>query len=255
MNAIKSIAITGKGGTGKTVIATLMIQQLADQFKDRVLAIDADSAMSLPYTLGIKVEKTVSDIRKELIGSQQAKRVLLNSGPTKMVMRNILSHGAGFDLMAMGRPEEPGCFCAVNDLLRYGIDTLISDYDIAVIDGEAGPEQLNRRVLKSIDVLLVVADMSARSLETAAGIIKVAQGYDSDVLVKKAGLVLNRVRDDRPAQEMIDKIGLDIFGWIPENRIVNEYDRAGRSLLELPPDSPCPMAVRRILEKVLSENA
>ncbi|AGA68252.1 CO dehydrogenase maturation factor [Desulfitobacterium dichloroeliminans LMG P-21439] len=253
MQAIKTIAITGKGGTGKTAIATLLIKQLAERF-DKVLAIDADSAMSLPYTLGIKVEKTVSDIRKELIGSQQAKKMLLESGPTKTVMRKILSHGEGFDLLAMGRPEEPGCFCAVNDLLRYGIDTLISDYDIAVIDGEAGPEQLNRRVLKSIDVLLVVADMSLRSLETAASIIKVAEGYDSEVRVKKAGLVLNRVREDKPAQEMLDKIGLEVFGWLPEDKSINEFDRAGRSLLELAPDSPCPRAVRTILEKILSES-
>lgn len=253
MKNLKSIAITGKGGTGKTVLATLMIKLLAERYKDKVLAIDADSAMSLPYTLGIKPDKTVSELRKGIIGSKQFQRQV-NDSPTKSIMRDILSHGEGFDLLTMGRPEEPGCFCAVNDLLRYGIDTLINDYEITIIDGEAGPEQLNRRVLRSIDVLLVVADMSARSLETAAGIIKVAQGGDNNgIQVKKAGLVLNRDRDDQPADEMLQKIGLEVFGRLPEDRTVNSFDRAGKSLLELPEDSPCLMAVREIIKKAIPD--
>ena len=252
MDKVKSIAITGKGGTGKTVVATLMIKMLAKCYRDRVLAIDADSAMSLPYTLGVNVYKTVSGVRKDLMGSQQVKKQLFEN-PTKTIMKNILAHGDGFDLLTMGRPEEPGCFCAVNDLLKFGIDSLIGDYDIAIIDGEAGPEQINRRVIKNIDLLLVVADMSARSLETAAGIMKVAQGSENEIRVKKAGLVLNRVRDDQPAKEMIDKIGLDVFGWLPEDKVLNEYDRAGKSLLELPSDSLCEIAVREMLTKIIPD--
>ncbi|GAA0182973.1 AAA family ATPase [Clostridium sediminicola] len=252
MSKVKSIAITGKGGTGKTVVATLLIRILAERYKNKVLAIDADSAMSLPYTLGTKVNKTVSELRKGLIGKDQL-RNNLNNAPTKEMMREILSHGDGFDLLTMGRPEEPGCFCAVNELLRYGIDTLLGDYEVSIIDGEAGPEQLNRRVLKSIDVLLVVADMSARSLETAAGIIKVAQGGEDGIQVKQAGLVLNRVRNDEPEEEIIKKIGLDVFGCLPEDELVNSFDRDGKSLLELPMDSACPMAVREILKKIIPD--
>ncbi|NLH02256.1 MAG: AAA family ATPase, partial [Clostridiales bacterium] len=154
MEKIKSIAVTGKGGTGKTVVSTLIIRFLAERFPGKVLAIDADSAMSLCYTTGLKVDKTVSQLRSELLGMRQA-RDQLNNGPTKDLMRTILAHGNGFDLLTMGRPEEPGCFCACNELLRFGIDTLADDYDYVVIDGEAGPEQLNRRVMKSVDCLLV----------------------------------------------------------------------------------------------------
>jgi len=208
--------------------------------------------MSLPYTLGMKVDETVSQLRKGLIGKDQLRNDLDNA-PTKELMRSILSKGDGFDLLTMGRPEEPGCFCAVNELLRYGIDALLGEYEVTIIDGEAGPEQLNRRVLKSIDVLIVVADMSARSLETASGIMKVAQGGEDGIKVKQAGLVLNRVRDDDSAEELIKKSGLEVFGRLPEDELVNSFDRDGKSLLELPIDSACPMAVREILKKIIPD--
>jgi CO dehydrogenase maturation factor len=251
MQPIKTIAVTGKGGTGKTIIATLLLKELAGRLP-RVLAIDADSAMSLPYTLGLPVQSTVSDLRKDVVGAGQWKKEM-DGQPSRSILRRLLVHGQGFDLLVMGRPEEPGCFCAVNELLRYGIDSLIEDYDLAVIDGEAGPEQLNRRVLKNIDVLLVLADMSARSLETAAGIIRVAQGREGDIRVGKAGLVLNRIRNDQPEDALIEKVGLEILGRVPEDATVNAYDRAGRSLLELPADSPVPEAVRRIVARILPD--
>ena len=252
MEKIKSIAVTGKGGTGKTVVSTLLIRLLADRFPGRVLAIDADSAMSLCYTTGLKVDKTVSNLRADLVGMRQA-RDQLNNGPTKDLMRSILAHGKGFDLLTMGRPEEPGCFCACNELLRFGIDTLAGDYDYVVVDGEAGPEQLNRRVMKSVDCLLVMADMSARSLQTAAGIISVANAGENNIDVKMTGLVLNRVRNDQPKEELLKKVGLEVFGELPEDADVNKYDRENTSLFELPLDSACPQAVIAILKKIIPE--
>ncbi len=252
MEKIKSIAVTGKGGTGKTVVSTLIIRLLAERFPGRVLAIDADSAMSLCYTTGLPVEKTVSQLRSELLGMRQA-RDELNNGPTKDLMRGILAHGKGFDLLTMGRPEEPGCFCACNELLRFGIDTLAEDYDYVIVDGEAGPEQLNRRVMKSVDCLLVMADMSARSLQTAAGIIAVAKAGENNISVGTTGLVLNRVRNDQPKEELLARVGLEVFGELPEDAEVNKYDRDNRSLFDLPIESACPQAVRAILKKLIPE--
>lgn len=252
MDKIKSIAVTGKGGTGKTVVATLLIRLLAQRYPGRILAIDADSAMSLCYTTGLKVEKTVSQLRADLLGMRQARQEL-NNGPTKSLMRTILSHGDGFDMLTMGRPEEPGCFCAANELLRYGIDTLIEDYDYCIVDGEAGPEQLNRRVMKSVDLLLVMADMSARSLQTAASIIEVANMGENNIDVKQSGLVLNRVRNDQPTEELLKKTGLEVYGQLPEDAMVNKFDREGKSLFDLPLDSPCPVAVRELIKKFIPD--
>lgn len=252
MDKVKTIAINGKGGTGKTVVATLLISLLSERYPGKVLAIDADSAMSLCYTTGLKVEKTISQLRAELVGDRQA-RAVLNNGPTKSLMKSILAHGDGYDLLTMGRPEEPGCYCACNELLRYGIDTLIDEYEYVVVDGEAGPEQLNRRVMKTVDCLLVMADMSARSLNTAKTILDVANSGENGISVGQAGLVLNRVRDDSPKDELLKKVGLEVFGEFPEDKFVNQYDRDEKSLFELPIDSPCPQAAVKILKKLIPE--
>ena len=246
----RSIAITGKGGTGKTMMATLMVKVLVESGSGKILAIDADSAISLPYALGMSVDKTVSDIRREIIEVPEAKRRIADQH-IRTVMANILRAGKGFDLLIMGRPEAPGCFCAVNDLLRYGIEALAQDYSITIIDGEAGPEQLNRRVLKSIDTLLVVADMSARSLEAARGIIKVAGGR-GNVKVERAGLILNRFRGKRNSVKKItEEMSLDILGYVPEDENVSHYDGVAKPLLELPSNSPSVIAVRRILKRIM----
>jgi len=251
MGSSTVIAVTGKGGTGKTVLATIMIGMLAKRYPGQILAIEADSASSLPYTLGVTVEKTVSEFRKELSGSRQL-QASLNDTPSKEIMRSLLTPCEGFDLLTMGRPEGAGCFCAVNDLLKLGITILAEDYLVAIIDGEAGPEQLNRRVVESVDVLLVMADMSRRSIATAAEIMKVAQGGENpEIAIKKAGLVLNRVKSDVPERALLKNTGLDVLAELPEDALVNTFDREGKSLMELPEDSPCPVVIKALLEKII----
>ena len=252
MNDTKSIAVTGKGGAGKTVVATLMIRLLAERFPGKVLAIDADSAMSLPYTLDIRATQTVSQMRAGILGPGQMRKKM-QSQPLGSWMGESLATGKGFDLLVMGRPEEPGCYCAVNELLRAGIDLLADSYRITVIDGEAGPEQINRRVMKNIDVLLVVSDMSARSLETATGIINVARAQEGEISVKRAGLILNRVRGDEPEETLLKKTGLEVLTLIPEDEKLNDYDRSGKSLLDLPDESPCILAISQMLELLIPD--
>lgn len=250
--SIKTIAVTGKGGTGKTMIASLLIRQLVKQGGKKILVIDADSAMSLPYTLGIDISGSVSKLRHELVGPEQG-RQMKRDGALKDWIGGIVTHADGFDLLVMGRPEEPGCFCAVNELLKYSISTLADDYDLVIIDGEAGPEQLNRRVLPKIDVLLVVADMSARSLATAGGILDVARAGENGIRVGLAGLVLNRVRGDEPNAEMLGKANADVIGWFPEDAELNRFDRDGNPLLNLPDSCECVQAADKLLKSLFEE--
>jgi CO dehydrogenase maturation factor len=248
-NIPKTIAVTGKGGAGKTVLSTLMIKCLVERKNLRILAVDADSAKGLPYTLGMKVTKTVSDFRQDIIRYPDEKRRIadLHMGT---VIGEMIEPGPGFDLLVMGRPEAPGCFCTVNDLLRYGIETLSKNYDVTIIDGEAGPEQINRRVMQHLDALLVVGETSMRSLETARDIMEVAKSQDI-VQKDQMGLVINKYtgENDR-VEEIIRQMDLPLWGYIPDDENVSRYDALNRPLLELPAGSPSLSAVSQILKHI-----
>jgi CO dehydrogenase maturation factor len=246
----KIIAVTGKGGTGKTVLSTLMIKCLAHKEDINILAVDADSARSLPYTLGVPVEKTVSDYRQEIINNPGEKRRIadLHMGS---VIREIVVSKPGFDLLVMGRPETPGCFCGVNDLLRYGIETLSQDYDVTIIDGEAGTEQINRRVIQHLDALVVMADTSFRSLRTASEIMAVVQEQDT-IDVGRRGLVINKCMGaDERMDEIRKDMDLNVWGVLPDDENVSSYDSLNKPLLDIPADAAILAPVRSILQKIL----
>jgi CO dehydrogenase maturation factor len=161
------------------------------------------------------------------------------------IMREVLEPGDGFQLLSMGRPEGPGCFCATNDLLRYGIDTLSKEYDLVVIDCEAGPEQVNRRVVNGVGFLVVVTDCSARGMHAARSIHEVVRREMSSV---RTGLVVNRSESagERIAA-MAEETGLDVLGHVPEDSALAQYDSRGEPLTGLPETSPSVVAVRDIL--------
>ena len=242
----KRIAITGKGGSGKTILAALMTRLLSRNGQLRVLAIDADSTLSLPYTLGVTITKTVEDIRRSMIEDPQA-RAEMKTRHIREVMAEALQPGDGFMVLAMGRPEGPGCYCAVNDLLRYGIDSLSKDFDITLIDCEAGPEQVNRRVVQGLDVLIIVTDPTVRGIQAARVINQVAQGIDTF----ETGLVINKVQQDsEPVLHLAGEWGLDILGCVPMDEGVRQLDLTGETVWKLPEDSLSVAAVRRILGKL-----
>jgi CO dehydrogenase maturation factor len=247
----KKIAVTGKGGSGKTMLTAIMTGLLAKDDNIKLLAIDADSAINLPYALGVDVKQTVAEIRSQIIKDPKA-RAEMKDKNIRVVMEEALESGAGFSLLIMGRPEGPGCYCAINDLLKYGIDRLSKQFDITLIDCEAGPEQINRRVVNGVDVLVIVTDSSARGVRVAGSILSVVQN-DESMKHTTAGLVLNRCKtktDDRLIVESARQWGVEIFGRIPDDEWITEYDSAGKPLIDIPHTSPSVMAIEEILRRI-----
>ncbi|NYB51687.1 MAG: AAA family ATPase [Methanobacteriaceae archaeon] len=248
------IAVSGKGGTGKTLVSSLLIKSLIDKDLD-ILAIDADPDSNLPEALGIEVDRTVGDIREEL-----KKDTAEGNIPPEVNKWDILDYKImesiietpEFDLLVMGRPEGSGCYCAVNNILRKIIERLSSNYDIIVIDTEAGLEHLSRRTTQNVDLMLVVTDPSKRGILTAQRIEELSE--DLEITFKKQYLILNRVKTGNEDEllEEVNKIGLEIVGIIHEDELIESYDREGTPLINLPDDSQAFTSILKITE-VLKE--
>ena len=245
----RKVAITGKGGSGKTALTAIMTGLLARNENLKILAIDADSAVGLPYALGVKINNTVSEIRRQMIEDPKVKAEMQNKH-IRTVMEEALEIGNGFHLLVMGRPEGPGCYCAINDLLRYGIEGLSRQFDITLIDCEAGPEQVNRRVVQGVDVLVIVTDASIRGIRVAGAIREVVQ-RDEAMKSTRTGLVINRLKaDGKPMTEIAKEWGTEFLGCVPEDENITEYDSVGKPIIDLPDTSPSVIAVQEILKRI-----
>lgn len=251
----KVIAVSGKGGVGKTFIASLLIRQLSDlnSGNGTILAIDADPDANLAESLGVKFEKTLGDIREEISEKKLPpgveKRKFLDSK-----IFEIMVEEKNFDLLVMGRPEGPGCYCAVNHILREIIDKTTELYDYTIIDAEAGLEHLSRRTTEDVDILLIITDTSKKSFLTATKIVELAN--ELKIKFEKIYLILNKVKeeDSEVLGVMKEDIGMEIIGEVPEDELVLKYDLEGRSFAELPKNSKAYSAIGKILEKIKREN-
>lgn len=249
--AKRLVAVCGKGGTGKTALTAMMTRVLLDSSQaGKLLLIDADPAMGLPTALGIKVKRTMGQVREEIIktarGTDKEKKTKLAGMLDYMVME-ALYETDHFALLAMGRTETLGCFCPVNDLLRDAIGTLSQSFDTIIIDGEAGVEQINRQVMRRVDTLIIVSDATSRGIQTAALIKKMVQ-TDRVIKCEKLGLVFNRVQgNEELLKQAAQEIGLQVFGYIPQDENIAYYDLVGKSILELPATSPALSAVNNVV--------
>jgi CO dehydrogenase maturation factor len=249
-----TIAVAGKGGTGKTTLAGLLIRRLAEGKAGPILAIDADPASNLNTVLGLPLEKTVGDVREET--SEKARANLLEAGIAK---RDLLDYeintsvveGVGVDLLAMGRPEGPGCYCAANNMLRAIIDTIADSYPWVVIDNEAGLEHLSRRTTRDVDMLLIVSDATVRGITTAGRIARLLTELDTKV--GKHYLIVNRAAEGLTPElrEAIEEHGLDLLAVLPDDPLVAAFDAAGRPILQLPDDSRLSIAMAPVVDTVL----
>lgn len=252
-----TIAVAGKGGTGKTTLAALLIRYLRDQRAGSVLAIDADPSSNLNQALGLALEHSIGDIREEML--EKVNRNAMEPGMAKADyleyrIQESLVEGPGTDLLAMGRPEGPGCYCAANNMLRVSVDRLAKSYDFVVIDNEAGLEHLSRRTTRDVDVLLVVSDASMRGMSAAVRVLDLV-----DELKTKVGrrfLVVNRVNGELPAAIAETVAGLngkaEFLGAVPADAGISELDGMGRPLVSIGSDSPVYTAVSDIGRRILS---
>jgi CO dehydrogenase maturation factor len=244
------ISVSGKGGAGKSTVAALILKHLAEVGGRSVLAVDADPACNLADMLGVAVERTVAKAAEEL--KRDIERGAIPPGVDKKDLLEFkvftaLKELRGFDLLVMGRGEGEGCYCYVNSVLTGILDTLTRNYDVTVMDMEAGLEHLSRRTDRDVDYLLVVVDPSRMSFETARRIKEVAE--EVHVGFKHIALVANRFRpgDEGWVRKRAEGLGMEFGGLIPEDPDVYRFNIEGRPLLELPSNSPAVVAAKGLL--------
>ena len=249
----KVIAVTGKGGTGKTAVTAMLIRHLVKNCgnKYRMLVIDADADANLADALGVTVGKTIGDMREFM---QQA-RFTTSPDTDKQVLFEsklfeILLEEEGYDLLVMGKPEGSGCYCFVNNLLRGVMDKTTANYDRIIIDTPAGLEHFSRKTIPDLDDLIVVTDESRRGLTTGERIRDTAR--EIDLKYKNLYVVVNKVTPGRrdAVLENARGIGLEVIGTVPYDETLAKFDLVGDPLMGLPDDSPAVQEIVQVVGKL-----
>jgi CO dehydrogenase maturation factor len=258
-----TIALAGKGGVGKTTIAGMVIKYLVQNKPGPVLAIDADPSSNLNMVLGLDLDWTVGDIREDMLAQVKSSLVIggaaMGSLPGGISKHDYLDHqiraslaeGEAFDLIAMGRSEGAGCYCAVNHNLREVIDSISRNYRYIVIDNEAGMEHLSRRTTRDVQHLLVVSDPTQRGIVAAERIASFRN--ELDIRIEHAYLIINRLPSSIPAalQAEVDKLDLPLLGTIASDEELSKFEFSGRPLVDLGNDSPVYQSVARMMDSIL----
>ena len=250
------IAIAGKGGTGKTTVAGLIIRYLKLSGNTPILAVDADADSNLPQALGMGGEKsigTVGKARQDFFASKgDVPAGMPKEAYLELKLNQVLVESPHIDLLVMGRPEGAGCYCYINNVLRKYLELLGKNYPYVVIDNEAGLEHLSRRTAQHIDFLVVVSDYSLNGLRAAARIRELSEELALDI--KQRFLVINRVPGDiDPSfKKKAHETRLDLLGMIPADTIIGEYDLEGSPVINLPEESRAVKAVGDFMEKLIT---
>lgn len=244
------IAVAGKGGVGKTSISAAIVRCLCRRYPDKkILAIDADPAVGLSTALGIDVKMTIDDIRKEIIssvdiGDTRGAIELLNEAKFKIF--DAMEETDGYYFIAVGRPETAGCYCKINSYLKEVISIVSARFDFVVIDGEAGIEQINRRVMEKVTHLLLITDASKKGCRVIDTIKSVA---DSLVMYDKVGAIVNRLPDEA-AKAYIDTGSVEVLEYICEDKNLASFDIMGENIFNLPDNSNIVTGVENALKKM-----
>jgi CO dehydrogenase maturation factor len=252
----RTIAVAGKGGTGKTTVSGLLIHYLSKAGKGPVLAVDADANSNLNEVLGVEVETTLGEIREEI-----AKSELMNPSPIPVGMSkqdyaefkfsSALIEMDDYDMLVMGRTQGQGCYCFVNGLLQTQVSKYSGRYTYIVVDNEAGMEHISRGILPEVDVILLVSDCSRRGIQAAGRINELIKSLK--LRTNQVKLIVNRAPDgilSEDIKEEIKRQELELLSVIPQDEMVYQYDTKGIPLVDLPEDTPVKVAVREIIQKI-----
>src|SRR5512137_170112 len=252
-----TIAVAGKGGTGKTSLCGLTVRYLTEKRRGAVLAVDADANANLNDVLGVKVHATVGALRETSL--EAVKSTAPRPGGMSMEqlfdyqIQQAIIEADGFDLLVMGRPEGAGCYCAANNIIRKYMDKLADTYPFMVVDNEAGLEHLSRRTTQDMDLLLIISDSSVRGIMTAGRIAELVQ--ELKLNVKRTVLIVNRLQDgtgeDPALRHAIEQQGVEFAGFIPADELIFEYDLNGRPLVQLPAYSKALTSYYTVLDKLV----
>jgi CO dehydrogenase maturation factor len=244
-----SIALAGKGGTGKTTTAGMLVKYLVEKGKTPVLAVDADANANLNEVLGVDLGETLGDAREDMktgVATGMTKDVYM-----EMKLQQAVVESSGFDLIIMGRPEGAGCYCAANTLLTQYLEKLIDNYSYLVVDNEAGMEHISRLTTNNIDVLLVVSDATRRGLQAAHRIVELTEALK--LSISRKVVMVNRTKEGQSEalDEALGQYDLDFVGTVPEDSEVQQFDLEGRPTVELPRENAAVKAAYCIFDKII----
>ena len=244
------LAVAGKGGVGKTSLSATIVRCLVEKYPDKkILAIDADPAVGLSTALGIDVKLTIDDIRKEIIASVDegdTRTAIELLGEAKYRIFDALVETDGYSFIAVGRPETAGCYCKINTYLKEVISILSNEFDYVVIDGEAGIEQINRRVMEKVTHLLLITDPSKKGCQVINTIKSVA---DELVMYEKIGVIINRMADES-LKDYISTNGIPVLSYIEDDKNLSVFDIKGENIFNLPGESNVVKGVKKALNEI-----
>ncbi|MFX1592503.1 MAG: AAA family ATPase [Promethearchaeota archaeon] len=246
------VSIVGKGGSGKTVITTLLAKFISRNYEYKMLLIDADPTHPhLSHMVNLVPEKSLEKLRTDVIDE-----ILTKADDFEKVAQNIdfevynaIAESKNFSLFSIGQPEGPGCFCPSNTLLRKVIGSISKDFDLVLIDCEAGLEQINRMVIETVDIILIVSDISIRSIDTAAAIQQSAKKFTK---YKKLGVVLNRVKGSTSQiEKKLEELNLPLLVEVPEDIEITKLELRGEPIIHIPEITRCSLAINKLVKIIL----
>ncbi len=251
-----TIAVAGKGGVGKTTTCGMIIDYLVNTRKTPILVVDADANSNLNEVLGVEVETTLGDIREEVAHAELVKDNPIPPGVSKadymeMKVNRALIEEDDYDMLVMGRTQGSGCYCFVNGLLKTQLDKYVNNYRYTVIDNEAGLEYIARGTLPHVDTLLLVSDCSRRGIQAVARIAEMVK--DLNLKPGRMGLIVNRAPNgilNDGVKEEIAKHGLELFGVLPQDELVYEYDCEGKPSSKVPETAPVKQALHGLMKSL-----